>query len=428
MIHPAQGGMRCRALFPVLVILIGASVGAGSDAAESTAAGLYRSFRVARSPGGRFLVSSTNARYNMQIGSWAEETASKAEKALGVDLSTGGECDVFIVLRGPQARETQTGGGKGAEGMPEGRILRTISFENGKFIQRLILNGYPEVDGRKAQAALCRVLLEAKIAGMRLRKGLKAGPGGPQGSRIPFWLWYGLAEDLYPALRARNGHRVYRMWREGLVPTAAEILASGGSDAGEAVCGVFFGWLKSLPDKRGFFTGMIERIADRQEITAGIALSYIGRYDKILEMEDGWDEWILSQRRMVYRLGSITPLGIEQFKTELRLRPGEGGVPLAEDPGRFIAFGDLAGLRDAEWIDSALKSKSITLRLLAVGRGKEFAAVVEKYCAFLQAVRNGRREDVLRDLLSEAEKALEELEDKVRGEMAEDGGRMTDDR
>jgi hypothetical protein len=61
-------------------------------------------------------------------------------------------------------------------------------------------------------------------------------------------------------------------------------------------------------------------------------------------------------------------------------------------------------------VPPAAREKAARLQLLAIGRGPEFAGVMDGYLRFLEALAAGRRRGRLERLLNRAEESLGALE------------------
>jgi hypothetical protein len=71
-------------------------------------------------------------------------------------------------------------------------------------------------------------------------------------------------------------------------------------------------------------------------------------------------------------------------------------------------------MRGEPWVPAFARGRAASLRLLAVGREPDFAAVVGSYCRFLEALEKRKRRWVLDRLLRDAERRLDALAERVK--------------
>ena len=369
----------------------------------------------------RFAVVGTNKPVNLELIGWANDVAVKIERRIGIDLSRNQSRAIHIVVRGDNRSRL-------------GRVMTTEQIVKAKPVHSLLIVHFDRVDIENLQEALCRVLLERYI---------RSEDKGQQATSIsvPSWLPLGMAQNLYPSQRRRNSRLVFDKWQQGQLMPLAKFLRSDISLSADhsgatsplvmagdqkdpspfsahhlhqAISGMLVGWISSLPEKTDCFEKIFTGLAAGRKLSPGWFAACIPECDSITDLEAKWDNWVLLQKRKIYAPGVLTSRVIDQFKAELLLYPGNFGIPLSHSRYPGISLRDLIEKREAQWIPVFSASKSISLRLLAVGRGKEFSDVVESYCRYLDALGQRESKKVWKKLLNRAEKDLSKLTMQVK--------------
>lgn len=366
-----------------------------------------------RTPVGPFVVIGSDNFLNMRLMRWAEEITQKLGRTIGEKLPSE-RAEFRIVVHSPSPGSSIAG-----------RISTGREFVEKKLVQRLIIHGYESVDNESLNEALCRLLLYDHVLerGLRIRERKRqdqfSESHGAMPSPIPLWLSQGLAQNLFPSLRARNSEIVFGLREKGNLPSPIKFLrpesnppAQKSDDSDNSVYGLFVGWILSLPNKQERLDAIFDRLAAGMPVSPEWFVDSVSDSNSLEDFDDKWTKWILRQSRIVYQPGAMPPSAINRLKSELILSPGDPGVPF----GLFeeIAFHDLIAMIGPEWIPVFAKNKAAGLRLLAVGRAEEFRDVVESYCRFLEALGETRRKSRLEKLLRRAQDGLEDLESKAR--------------
>ncbi|MBN1556546.1 MAG: hypothetical protein JW951_00200, partial [Lentisphaerae bacterium] len=197
--------------------------------------------------------------------------------------------------------------------------------------------------------------------------------------------------------------RGLRLWRAGRLPTVTDFLAGGGAAAARGpMSGLLVGWLADRPDRAARFGALFERLAAGRTAPPGWFCEAVLGYGGAADLEEAWDAWMLQQERTVYEPGRASPAAWEALAAERLLYPGAFGIPHAVGTAP-LRLRDLMHWRDAPWLEAAVESKVRRLRLMALGRGEAYGAVVEHYAAYLNALRGDADREVLVELLEEAE-------------------------
>ena len=118
-----------------------------------------------------------------------------------------------------------------------------------------------------------------------------------------------------------------------------------------------------------------------------------------VELEKGWDRWLLAQRRTVLLPGVTSKEDVQRLCAALLLYPGAFGIPLNDQPLRPVPWEFLVTQREARWMGSFSRSKAADLQIMVAGCGEDVKRVVNAYCAFLGALATGANVSRLNPLL-----------------------------
>ena len=115
-------------------------------------------------------------------------------------------------------------------------------------------------------------------------------------------------------------------------------------------------------------------------------------------------------------LEPVTPEAVERLAAELLLYPGAFGIPLASGIEKGDGFSVLVARHREAWVSGFCRTKLAAMRVLAVGRGRDFHRTVDRYAEFLDALGRGKRPERLTELLYAAEAEMRSLEAAARAE------------
>jgi len=380
---------------------IAASLCARSGEADPSPAGRPASRprslpRVLTREGGRLRVTGADALQNMEVARWAQRISRDVERATATRLPPPSSHVLRIEIAPPVAE------GKGA-------VTFFQEARDGGLAQRLVIAGYDEAEYAQAERALCRLLLDARVAARQTPADRRAGLRG-----APEWMVIGVARALLPSRRAENSAAALALWQAGRLASLGQLLAAGSAAPSEAVCGALVQWLSGLPDGKRFFDAAFGAIAGGEELTAARLAACAGPGVSAADLDGMWDAWLLRQKRVVYVAegpARTTPALLDQLRSQLLIHPRDRGISVDGDPDRILTFADLIARRGEEWVPAFARNRSAALRLLAVGREAEFGAAAEAYAAFLDALAEGLPETGLAGLLRKAEAAAAGLGD-----------------
>lgn len=356
-----------------------------------------------RTPSHRFVVIGPQTLANMEAGRWAETVCTRVAKLLGRPLPFERR-EIRIVIR--PTTQSPTGAVARANCFP--RAL-TQGIEAGELVQRLVVDRLECLAGAPVQAAFCRLLLEGFLPASRRRTDPVA---------VPRWLSVGLARNLWREQRGEDAFRMMSLWREGRIPPLATWLerdaALWDAERDGPTSALLLAWLLEPPEGPDRFLRLMRSLNEGSPVGIDWLTSELaGSAASPADLEIAWDGWIMRQQRKVFRPGT-TPVNIvAELDGELLLYPGAFDIPLASDIKRGTGFAALIEHRGDDWIVTFCRAKLASLRALAVGRGDDMVAVVERYGAFLDGLADGCRVGRLKVLLSQADAALQKLKERV---------------
>ena len=350
-----------------------------------------------------FVVVGANRLWNTSLMRWAELMADKVAAITGLEAPCRGRTLRIVIA--PRRPDT-------VPDVTWAQVLR-----NGVLVQQLTIHDYEGVDIEMAEAGLCELLLNGYLVSRRepVESTTTAANDLKNPVSVPSWLALGIARNVYPELRSQNASAVLDALDRGDVPSVALFLAqadrgpSGYAGLDKHICGIFVAWLQDRTSRADLFDAIFLRCAARQPVTAEWLSANVPECASVRDLESRWNEWLLRQKRVVYRPGYVTPRLVARLESELVVGVGDYGVPEGAFEGNHLPLGDLVALRKEEWVRVFARDKALRLKIGFVGRGHEVDAVIDAYCAFLGALDRRRGERVLKKLLKEAQQHLERL-------------------
>ena|GEM_PF-4003046 len=332
--------------------------------------------RKIRSTSGAWEVFGTNDMEMAAALRWGEEAARSLERLVG---PFNDEPSVGRLVLPPASVATTS-------------AVWKVAVTNGVVVRRLDLPSADPPDLGRSLPSLCGLLL--------------AQPGAPgrDAARFPpAWLCVGLAQNLHAANREWNAGELLRRWREGRAGTLRSAFDSVQTAAppDPVVCGALVTWILSWEQGtqciRAIISGLDE---DGRAVSPEWLLQWRGGCGSAADLDEKWDEWILSRRTMVYQAGLVTPALVLELETEMTFCGRDG---------RVLRGRDLAYARSVEpWVRTAAASRSAAVRLMGAGRDAVFQEAVSAVADFLDSVADGRSSARRRgEMLRRAEEAVE---------------------
>ncbi|MBN1269908.1 MAG: hypothetical protein JXB04_09985 [Kiritimatiellae bacterium] len=362
----------------------------------------------------RFLATGGTSADNVQLAEWAEQVAVKCADLVGWPPMFQRGDPLVLALR-PVA------------GSAGGRIVKAQGLVAGRLRQKLIVYGVEDVDQEDLLEALAWLLLNRYVFE---RQDPDAQPA--EASEAPDWLAAGVAQNLYAALRARNGRMMLRAWEQGLAPSFEALLAYEVLPEGrwieKAAAGMACAWWQSLPDPEARWAALFQRLAQKDVVSAGWLATEGAGLESVAALEQNWDLWLAHREQIRADWGTVTPEDLSKLRealvvdAELLRLVGWEDPPAAMPPERLIDH------RRERWIPTLAMYVGFKVKNLALGRAGEYQDVVMLYSTFWDALaRRGvfrpsaRR---LRRMLAEAHGAFSTLETEIGRRAPADAGRQ----
>lgn len=350
-----------------------------------------------RSSSGRFLVAGTNRVEVFDFVNWMEEIATELERKAGLNIPYGqGEIQAMIT----QSENSETG---------------TVSFvkrhDGVGLVYTMRITNYDKADMEDILESVTMMYLRSLLEDRaRKREG---------GSRIevkaPEWLAQGLAQNLYPELKARNSDVTLAEWRKGKLKPISKYL--DGEEEGvkrddmrRSVRGLFVGMMFAQPGQEALFEKCFARIAEGGTVDAAWLAPNFPGCETLSDMDARWDEWVLKQKTIVYLPGVTRPEDVKWLKEQLLISPAVFGSAEDGEREKLLTLADLAENDVSKQVRDSMRNKARGMRIMSAGRSESFRDVVGSYCRFLDAVADGSKEETRKRLLNEAEEQLQKFE------------------
>ncbi|MBM4149411.1 MAG: hypothetical protein FJ224_10250 [Lentisphaerae bacterium] len=362
-----------------------------------SAASVYSSSR-------RFLVIGPDAAQNMEAGRWAEQQAGTIEKALGFTVGVRRwRCMRLVLLDAADA------GGPPVEATQE--------HDGHQWVYRLIIRGAESAAPGDVGLEFVRMFLSAMIADLRM--GLPDSDlGAPP--MAPGWIAAGLAGTFDAAGRERHAEVVYFDWERGRIPLLGDFFpaVAGGADprteALASMSSMLMRWVQVRPGHGDAFRFLLRVIASDEDCSVKDFAAATG-FSSTKDLECGWDEWIMRQRRIVHRPGVTSRLALETLKAQLLLYPGDSGNRLALGFSVPVRASQLIDFKDNTLAREAASGAAVAVRIAAVGRGADCVGAADLYAEYFAAVAKRRARWIQRRLLARAEAAMSDLDRRISG-------------
>jgi len=178
----------------------------------------------------RFVVQGGLSGQNLELALWADDILEKIERLTEMPVPFIKGHKLNIVLKENVE--------KGAE-----RVIRRQHFEEGKLYQLIEVKGYQVADQEDLLEAITGLLLNRYVV---IEQGYEKRR--EEIGRVPDWFSVGMAQVLFPELRARNYVLVHQAWSNGILPQLTDYLTEEylprGRWVNKAMAGLVFEWLQ----------------------------------------------------------------------------------------------------------------------------------------------------------------------------------------
>jgi len=235
---------------------------------------------------------------------------------------------------------------------------------------------------------------------------------------VPRWLSVGLARYLDPELRARDARWVGDSIEAGVWPGVAEWvtwrnLPKGYAEEKSFSCQAV-AWILSRPTGPAGVDGLLDCLIKGQQIDAQ-QLSTRLNFATLAEAEADWKSWLDRQGRRV-QFGLDEPrdlarrLRVQMVFTDEELT--RAGAPTDLE----LTWAGLVDHRGQLWVRKLTARKADSLRLMAIGKDKEFRDLVASAATYLETCGRSRFWPLsasLRRQQAELERKIEKFEREV---------------
>ncbi len=402
---------RLCAVIIAAVFLSGPSASAQSDPENPEASEAWlTSRRISRTQ--RFFVTGAASADAVHLASWAEEVAEKVAEELGGDIFFRRGEPLHIAVRTD-------------EDQPGGRVVRAQGYVDRRLGQKLILVNGDRVDQEEALEGLCWFLMNRYV--MARQDGHQRQE---QLGTVPYGLAVGLAQNIYPNLRARNNDRVVQMWREeqDLSFSSVIVLEELGENAAvsRAVAASVFAWMNSWDESGQRWDRLFTHLADGGLVSAEwLAEVSAG---SLRELNQDWDLWLAGRQLVKGQWGITSAQDVMQLHRLLTVGPEVLSLAAREEVMESFSWEDLIMRRAEPWIPALATFLRLKVQGLGIGRSKGFQDVTAKYGDFLEELARRKpdgffvrwfyhevTDEELRGLLEEAHGAFVLLEARLEG-------------
>lgn len=373
----------------------------------------------------RFNVSGMASADNISLSVSADDASRRIENMVGLSLPFQRHEIVRVVVEDDPAIDGW-------------RVIKAQGWADRQIAQKLIVLNMGRADQEDVLEGLCWLLLNRLVVARQDIPQRYARLG-----EVPDWLAVGFAQNLYPALRARNSEAITRAWLEGRGISMAEVLELEHMPEGrwgeKAAAGLAVGWLLSRPNAQQLFDTMFRRIADGAVITPA-ALAEPGLLGlSPVELEKHWDLWIAQQTQVIRRWGGVSPQRLDALEDALVVRPIELGFPEDRKIPETLTMEQLVDRRREAWMPMLATTLALQIRGLGIGEGPELRRVLDAYGQYLDALVRAAKpgwfarmtfrvpsERKLRRLLADADAARESFKTGGAGDAAGAGPAAAD--
>lgn len=389
MIYGACRILTSAAAFSCCLI---ACTGAAAQS-EEPLKGMPGGYVSVRSISGRFLCYGEDRTAAYDFSRWMEDISIRTERLTGSRVEHMGSPVIHAFLR---------------KGEPPGIVVSQNQDTLEKQSYDLKVVGY--------QPGLAEDVLEAVVGCLAGHIAGSLADGNREILPVPAWLVQGLAQNLYPHLKARNAEAVLSAWRNGaLLPVSAITSQMQDSEDLKMARGMYVAWLLSC----SFGQDIVQRILSRGTKESGADADWLTEVLRAEGVEDPdyeWDAWILKQKRIVYRPGVSSREDFSWLNNQLKFKLSDLGVKDADSQEKLLELTDLIALKREVGVGSFCTGLFNKLKLRAAGRGESFRQIIDAYCLYLEGIAEGKSDRKLRRYLLAAERMRAEFENNLQEE------------
>jgi hypothetical protein len=268
------------------------------------------------------------------------------------------------------------------EDLALGRVVKAQGWVDGVLRQKLVLVNPALMDQEDMLEGLCWLLLNRYAIHLQtIREREEKLP------EFPDWFSVGLAQNLYPASRARNVQVMAEQRKAEQAITVETLLTKEYLPAGrwpeKAAAGLFFSWLRAQQDTVNL---LVARVADGQPITFGTLENLLADRFIFTGLEREWTNWLIAQQRVERRLGEVTEKHVDSLRMLLIVDEQETGRDDEVEGPPVHSLEDLIRVRDESWVPRFVAHRRYLVQQLGSGRSESYRKAVAMLDEYLQEV------------------------------------------
>jgi len=320
----------------------------------------------------RFVVFGLSTARNVQLGAGADEIADAVEQMVGRELPFARHEVIRVIVQN-------------SEQLDGGRVIRAQGWADRQIVQKLRIINPDKADPEDVLEGFCYLLLNRYVITKQDLEARERFAGV-----VPEWLSVGMAQNLYPNLRARNGRLVVQAWLNNQTLSLAEILKLEYLPEGrwreKAMAGLAVSWILTHPNAPVFFDTVFRYAAEGKAVTLDLLADPDVLNRSPAQLEKEWDLWIAQQTKVKRALGGITPDRVEALQYLLVVSPSAMGFPEREDMPVRMTPDEMIDSWDTDWMPALATALSLKIRGLGIGEAPAFRAVLDDYGQFFDAL------------------------------------------
>jgi hypothetical protein len=328
-----------------------------------------RDAAVAISSSHRFLVTGMTMAENMELAAAADQVSRKIEQSIGRQIPYDRNSSVVITVRRDEKKA-------------HGRVIKAQGWPDHRLEQKMVITNIEKVNQEDILEGLCWLLLNRYVIILQSRDDRESKLG-----TVPDWISTGLAQNLFPALRARNGDAVLKLWNQGEGFSLEEVLEweylPEGRWSEKSFSAMAVEWLSSPAAKNPFWEPAFQRLADAKPLSPEWVSSTLLGLNSWRDAEKGWDLWIAHQSEIKRAWGNVTDAQINALRELFTIRPDQLGVSTEQDVPQALSMKDLIRYRDEPWCGALIARLKLKVNSLGIAQAVEYQEVVRLYARFL---------------------------------------------
>jgi len=322
-----------------------------------------------------FIITDMPGPNALGVAVWAETMKEAFESAVGARIPSQRIYPLIISAR--QSADIQ-------RGWVESHQYLT---REGNLRQELVMVNPALIDQEDVLELLCRFMLDRRVFA-RMDKS-----GDPVIPEMPGWLAVGIAQQLYPDLRARNIRQIRNLVAlDKRKPDAITVFDwqyfPSGRWPEKALAGVVLEWIREqYPVDR-----LVNRLADARakgEPVSGATIAGLLGYETEREFNMNFDVWLARQKNKI--MPGVYEPDLAEVEKLLTLPSTElgliwpGGATAALTPELLVEN------RDESWVRVVARSAEVRMRLALITQPPEASRALDGIMTCLRELGQGAR-------------------------------------